>query len=80
MNLCVIIFQVIGQISHLSGLPQTDVCNILSQIADGLMYLHHEKGIIHRDLKPENIVLKPTGNKVVMNSYLILYVVAYVVL
>ncbi|XP_071829442.1 inhibitor of nuclear factor kappa-B kinase subunit beta-like [Apostichopus japonicus] len=40
------------------GLNQMTVNDIISQVADGMYYLH-ENNIIHRDLKPENIVLKP---------------------
>lgn len=53
------------------GLNQMTVNDIISQVADGMYYLH-ENNIIHRDLKPENIVLKPMAEgKVSRESCLI---------
>ena len=31
---------------------------ILSNICEGLDYLHNDVGIIHRDIKPSNILMK----------------------
>ena len=40
-----------------NGVPIKEARNILSQIVDGVAYLHSKK-IIHRDLKPANIFIK----------------------
>ncbi|KAI7885863.1 Pkinase-domain-containing protein [Lichtheimia hyalospora FSU 10163] len=31
----------------------------IRQVADGIRYLHEEKGIVHRDIKPENLLFEP---------------------
>lgn len=36
----------------------TEKLKILSDICEGLNYLHNEMGIIHRDIKPSNILIK----------------------
>ena len=43
--------------AHANGVPIKEARNILSQIVDGVAYLHSKK-IIHRDLKPANIFIK----------------------
>jgi len=43
-------------------IPERDVLNWASQIADALSYLHNQKPpILHRDIKPSNLKLTPTG-------------------
>ncbi|NLN70387.1 MAG: serine/threonine protein kinase [Chloroflexi bacterium] len=45
-----------------SFLPEEDVLNWASQIADALRYLHtQETPILHRDIKPSNLKLTPNG-------------------
>ena len=43
--------------AHSNGVPIKEARNILSQIVDGVAYLH-SKLIIHRDLKPANVFIK----------------------
>ncbi|KAL1916915.1 uncharacterized protein VTP21DRAFT_5112 [Calcarisporiella thermophila] len=33
--------------------------HVIIQVAEGIKYLHGEKGIAHRDIKPENLLFKP---------------------
>jgi len=43
-------------------LPENEVLNWASQIADALSYLHSQKPpILHRDIKPSNLKLTPSG-------------------
>jgi Ca2+-binding EF-hand superfamily protein len=44
-------------ISNKSLLNESEIKNIIRQVAQGLKYLHYY-GIIHRDLKPQNILIK----------------------
>ena len=48
------------------GVPMKEARNILSQIVDGVAYLHSEN-IIHRDLKPGNIFIK--GNQMKIGDF-----------
>jgi len=49
--------------SHASSfLPEQDVLNWSSQLADALSFLHiQEPPILHRDIKPSNLKVTPTG-------------------
>jgi serine/threonine protein kinase len=43
-------------------LPETEVLNWASQIADALSYLHNQTPpILHRDIKPSNLKVTPSG-------------------
>jgi len=43
-------------------LPEQDVLNWASQLADALSYMHSQKPpILHRDIKPSNLKLTPAG-------------------
>lgn len=33
--------------------------HVIIQVADGIRYLHEEKGVVHRDIKPENLLFEP---------------------
>lgn len=32
--------------------------HVIGQVADGIRYLHEERGVIHRDIKPENLLFE----------------------
>ncbi|KAI9293036.1 Pkinase-domain-containing protein, partial [Neoconidiobolus thromboides FSU 785] len=32
--------------------------HVISQVAEGIRYLHEEQGVVHRDIKPENILFE----------------------
>ena len=49
--------------AHPKGVPTKEALNILSQIVDGVAYLHSEN-IIQRDLKPANIFIKGNYMKI----------------
>ena len=53
-------------IIHSEGrkLTELEAMDLLSQILDGLHYLHDVIGIVHRDIKPENFLLFNDGKRV----------------
>jgi hypothetical protein len=51
---------------QIKPLPEADALPIVSQICDGLHYLHSQ-GVVHRDLKPQNIMLCSDGSLRIMD-------------
>lgn len=53
-------------IVHSDGrkLTEVETIDLLSQIFEGLHYLHDELGIVHRDIKPENFLLYNDGHRI----------------
>jgi len=51
---------------QIKPLPEADALPIVSQICDGLQYLHTH-GVVHRDLKPQNIMLCADGSVRIMD-------------
>ena len=52
-------------IIHSNGrkLSEDEAMDLLSQMLDGLHYLHDEIGIVHRDIKPENFLIYNVENR-----------------
>jgi serine/threonine protein kinase len=46
--------------------PAPQAIHVLSQILEGLNYLHHE-GLVHRDLKPGNFIISPQGHVTILD-------------
>ena len=36
--------------------------HVILQVAEGIRYLHEERGVVHRDIKPENLLLDGRGH------------------
>jgi serine/threonine-protein kinase len=53
-------------LQHVKPLPEADALRIMSQICDGVEYLHRQ-GIVHRDLKPQNVMLCNDGSLRIMD-------------
>ncbi len=51
---------------HPSGMPQSEVSRILSDILSGLAVVH-EAGLMHRDIKPANILLRDDTRPVLID-------------
>ncbi|CAE6457797.1 unnamed protein product [Rhizoctonia solani] len=47
-------------LKYVSANPTADRCNLCTQVADGLAYMHH-LGIAHGDIKGDNIVVSKDG-------------------
>ena len=45
-----------------TGLSMNKVKEVMSQVMQGLDFLHSSAGIIHTDVKPENILLAKAGH------------------
>jgi serine/threonine-protein kinase len=59
--------QTLERLMHqIRPLPENDALAIVSQILEGLDYLHSQ-GVIHRDLKPQNIMLCSDGSLRIMD-------------
>ncbi|TIA92496.1 hypothetical protein E3P99_00608, partial [Wallemia hederae] len=44
------------QIVKLTYFSEELARHVITQVADGIRYLHNEAGVVHRDIKPENIL------------------------
>lgn len=47
------------QIVKLTYFSEDVARHVITQVAQGIRYLHEECGIVHRDIKPENILFEP---------------------
>jgi len=47
------------QIVKLTYFSESLARHAIVQVAEGIRYLHEEKGIVHRDIKPENLLFEP---------------------
>lgn len=54
--------RVLNQVKNSTGLDESDVRVVLSDITKAVAYLHQQK-ITHRDIKPENIVLQDSNTR-----------------
>ncbi|KAK4684777.1 serine/threonine-protein kinase RCK2, partial [Tremellales sp. Uapishka_1] len=44
------------QIVKLTYFSESLSRHVITQVADGIRYLHEERGVVHRDIKPENLL------------------------
>ena len=51
-------------VKRIGGMPETEICKVLHDVASGLAYLHAHD-VIHQDIKPDNILLDDAGNYVI---------------
>ncbi|CAB4401473.1 unnamed protein product [Rhizophagus irregularis] len=47
------------QIVKLTYFSENLARHVIVQVAEGIRYLHEEKGVVHRDIKPENLLFEP---------------------
>lgn len=50
--------EIFHQIVQLTYFSEDLARHCIKQVADGIRYLHEERGIVHRDIKPENILFE----------------------
>ncbi|OZJ06282.1 hypothetical protein BZG36_00811 [Bifiguratus adelaidae] len=46
------------RIVHLTYFSEELSRHVIKQVAEGIRYLHEERGVIHRDIKPENLLFE----------------------
>ncbi|KAI8885684.1 Pkinase-domain-containing protein [Backusella circina FSU 941] len=51
--------EIFHQIVRLTYFSEDLSRHCIRQVAEGIRYLHEEKGVIHRDIKPENLLFMP---------------------
>ncbi|CAG8529185.1 11134_t:CDS:2 [Paraglomus brasilianum] len=51
--------ELFNQIVKLTYFSENLSRHVIVQVAEGIRYLHEEKGIVHRDIKPENLLFTP---------------------
>ncbi|KAI8329194.1 kinase-like domain-containing protein [Blakeslea trispora] len=55
--------EIFHQIVRLTYFSEDLSRHCIRQVAEGILYLHEEKGIVHRDIKPENLLFVPIDFK-----------------
>ncbi|KAG1055912.1 hypothetical protein G6F43_002150 [Rhizopus delemar] len=51
--------EIFHQLVQLTYFSEDLARHCIRQVAEGIRYLHEEKGVVHRDIKPENILFEP---------------------
>ncbi|KAI8100063.1 kinase [Halteromyces radiatus] len=51
--------ELFNQIVKLTYFSEDLARHCIRQVAEGLRYLHEERGVVHRDIKPENLLFDP---------------------
>ncbi|CAG8573066.1 7312_t:CDS:2 [Paraglomus occultum] len=51
--------ELFNQIVKLTYFSENLSRHVIVQVAEGIRYLHEEKGVVHRDIKPENLLFSP---------------------
>ena len=46
------------QIVKLTYFSENLARHVILQVAQGIRYLHEERGVVHRDIKPENLLFE----------------------
>ncbi|KAI9272526.1 kinase-like domain-containing protein [Sporodiniella umbellata] len=50
--------EIFHQLAQLTYFSEDLTRHCIKQVAEGIRYLHEEKGVVHRDIKPENILFE----------------------
>lgn len=50
--------EIFHQIVQLTYFSEDLARHCIKQVAEGIRYLHEERGVVHRDIKPENILFE----------------------